>query len=436
MNRRKFIPGMIFLFGIALAFFGGFLAARNSQDDGQSGRNDLKQSIQLRSEKATSPDESRQILSGDAWKDAKGLLMKRWESSPGVLVDFDLREETRRLLEKVSNEDLEVWLRELRSDEMEDSDWDIQLQMHEMVLMVLAPRAGGSLIRSLAEHREEGKEEDLEGAMEYWITHDPSAVLTWLDGEVPEPIKESLDSYREDALEELAAKNPIEFEARLAQVDQETRESLLRDFAYRRANADQRAEILERATRSPHGDAMALWEGLIKAEVEVNPQLALATLSELKVSDSDRADLDDGLLWWSLRRDPYLSLCLADEDRSGIMQGWYERNFDREVPFGVLETFEEWCQGQTGYAKQWVTNLPSGPHFDTFARSLIRKSAGKHELDYPAAAGMAAKIGDPDLRREVQEKLKKSWQAEDAAATTAWEQSLPATDRERLKQEP
>ncbi|OYV04663.1 MAG: hypothetical protein CFE26_15695, partial [Verrucomicrobiales bacterium VVV1] len=241
---------------------------------------------------------------------------------------------------------------------------------------------------------------------------------------------------RVDAIEELAAKNPIEYEAQLAGVDDETRERLLRHFGDRRANPEDRAGILERAARSSHGEAMALWEGLIRGEGEVNPQLALASLSELQVSDADRDKLDDRLLS-TLLGDVFLgSIYLADEDRSGFMQGWLERNSDRGVPIAVLSTFEDWSQGHTEHAVQWVSSLPSGPHFDVFPQPLIGKAAGSQGLDHPAAAGMAAKISDPALRLEAQRKLNESWQAEDVFAAAAWEQSLPAADRERLNESP
>lgn len=433
MNLRKLRLEFLALAGIALAFFGGYLTARNSQSDRQVRRNVLEQGHSTGSEGAINQYEGRQLLAGDSWKEAKVQLMKRWESSPGVLVDLELREETRCLLDKVSNEDLEVWLRELRSDdEEEDSEWDIQLQMHEMVLEVLAPRAGGGLIRSLDENPlERISRWDIDEALNYWIKNDPSAVLRWLDGEVPAQIQKGIDGFREDALEDLAAKNPIEFEARLAQVDQDTRESLLSDFADRRANPEGRAEILERAARSPQGEAMALLTGLLRGEGEVNPQLALATLSELQISDADRAELDDGLLGSLLRGVVIGSVYVADVDRSQFMQGWLERNSDRVVPIGVLSRFEDWSQSQTKYAVQWVSNLPSGTHFDTFARSLIRKAAGTEELKYPAAANLVAKIGDPAIRRATLIEFKESWKAQDAEAEATWEDVLSASDRER-----
>ena len=55
------------------------------------------------------------------------------------------------------------------------------------------------------------------------------------------------------------------------------------------------------------------------------------------------------------------------------LEGWLERNSDRVVPIGVLSSFEDWSQGHTEHAVQWVSSLPSGPHFDVFTQTLISK---------------------------------------------------------------
>ncbi len=427
MNKRKLLSGFLAVAGLAVAFIGGYLAARSSAGGRESSGNRFHQGRRTGSEIGVGQKMGREVVAGNSWKEAKLRLMKSWEASPAVLVDFELREKTLCLLERVSDQDLETWLRELRSDDpYKDSDRDIQLQMHDMVLQVLAPRAGGSLILSLAKNPADN-EEDLDAALDLWTKHDPSAVLALLDGNVPDGIKEDLDDYRENALLELAGKDPIEFETRLAKLDQESRKSVLEWYAWR-ATPEQRGAILARATRSPHGEAMALWTGLIRGEAPKDLQRAEATLKELNISDSDRAELDEKLV------SSLLNLLFGhEEDRSTVMQGWVERNSGQVVPAGVLDSFENWSQHQPDQALSWVTSLPSGPQFEDFARILIGRRTNLRAEDHPVIARIAARISDPAIRFAAQQKLKESWRAKDAAAATQWEAGLSAEDQERLK---
>lgn len=59
--------------------------------------------------------------------------------------------------------------------------------------------------------------------------------------------------------------------------------------------------------------------------------------------------------------------------------------------------------------------------------------AGSHDWDYPTGARMASRIGDPAVRGDAQDYLKKQWQASDAAAANAWEKTLPIDDQKRLQ---
>lgn len=417
MNRKKSFSRLGMAGGIAVAFAVGYLGSGGSAS--HRGRGDGSQmGVRTGSQGAAGESGRGKVIAGKSWPDVKARVRKRWEASPAVTVDFELREETRRLLEKTPVADLEAWLRELRSDYQVDDDKDITLQLRRMILMVLAPRGAGLLIRSLAEHPTEEGEGDVDEAMSYWTKQDPAAVLAWLDGDVPQLIKEELDDRRESALVELAGKDPAEFEKRLAGVEPEMRESVLDYYACRRATAEDRSGILERAARSPHGEAMALWQGLLRGEGSEDPERAYATLAELKISAANRAALDEALVW-SLLGGYYTS----KEDRSGVMQGWVERNPSLLVSEDVLRSFKNWCDNDPERAVTWVAGQPSGPQRDAFAQLL----------NLPETAKIYSLIGDPLARAVLMGKLKKSWQAIDAAAAAEWEKTLPVEDQEQLQ---
>jgi hypothetical protein len=317
-------------------------------------------------------------------------------------------------------------MRALRSTRWTDEDKDVPFQLREMILMVLARRGGGSFIGSLDGHPIEEGWSGMDEAMDHWIKHDPAAALDWLDGTVPKAMEEDLGSYREDALELLAGRDPAEFERRLSRVDAETREEVLERYALRRGDSDGRAGLLERAENSPQGEAMALWAGLLRREGSEDPARAYRTLAELDISPADRAALDQRLVFWLMYP---ASLSSRESDKGGVMQGWMDRNPGELVPDGIRDSFGRWTQESPGRATTWVAGQPSGPRYDVFAKVLAERRAGEPEV----VAMIAGRIGDAALRASIQRELKKTWQEKDPVAAAEWEKGLPEADRERLK---
>jgi hypothetical protein len=469
MNRMESFPRWLMVVGTALAFGAGYLASQG-RPAGHRGSGDRFQTrLRPGSEIAAGESWGRKAFGGGSLPEVKERVRKRWDTSPAVTVDFELREETRRLMEEMAVADLEAWLRELRPIAQVDDDKDIPLQLREMILTVLAPRGGGTFVRALAEHPVEDGEMDVGEAMSYWIKKDPAAALGWLDGDVPPVVKEEIDIYREDAIEKLAVKDPLaalawlagdvpqemkedldgcleralvhlagkdpaEFEKPLAVAAPKMRESVLESYAYRQATTDERTGILERAARSPHGEAMALWGGLLRAEGSEDPERAYATLAKLEISTTDRAILDERLVPGLMRGGYSFGDGSTGEDNgSEVMQGWVVRNPSALVHEEILDSFEKWSRRDAARAVAWVAGQPSGPQYDAFARSLIETRVGSQELDHSTAAGMASLIGDSAARGDAQQLLKNSWQAHDAAAADQWEKTLSGEDQERLQ---
>jgi hypothetical protein len=258
------------------------------------------------------------------------------------------------------------------------------------------------------------------------MEHDPIAALEWLDGEVPEAIAEDRDGHREDALESLMKKDPAEFEKRLSHVNAEVREAVLEDYGWLNGTAEGRDELLARAAESPHGEAMALWSGLIRREGDENPARAYATLSELDVSLKDRTELDERLMSSLLYQGLYSTEKI---DGIGVMRAWVMRHPGDEVSESTLESFGRWSGSDPDQAAAWVDELPPGARYDAFAKALIGQRIGEHE----EVAGIVARIGDDDLRAAMQRRLKESWLRIDADAAAEWERGLPEEEREGLK---
>ncbi|MCW1922764.1 hypothetical protein OKA05_09395 [Luteolibacter arcticus] len=421
MKRRAMLQGLM-VAGIAVAFAAGHKVARRSagardRDGGSPSHPTAGFEAGFRGSL------TRDVAGARSWQEAKEKVRERWEASPAPRVDYELRDDTLRLLEKAPVADLEAWLRELKSLDQTDYDRDVPLLLRQMVLKILARRSGSSLIRSLVGNPTEEGEGDVDDAMDHWLEHDPVAALDWLDGEVPEVIAEYLDSYREKALVALAESDPAEFERRLAKVDAEIRENVLESYARREGVPEGRADLLARAADSPHGEAMALWKGLLRREGDDDPMRAYSTLSELKVSPDDRAALDQALVSWLL-------ITTGQRDGGEVMQAWVERNPGDQVPEGMLESFDDWSEFYSDDAQAWVAEQPAGPRFDVFAGVLIERGLGIHE----SADGMIARLSDTTLRAAMLRRLKESWEKKDAAAAAEWERGLPEEERERLKE--
>jgi len=375
-------------------------------------------------------DVRRDATDAKSWEAVKEPVVKRWEASPGVTVDFELRDETLRLLEKTPTADLEAWMRALRPTKWTDDDKDVPLQLREMLMTVLVQREGASFIRSLDEHPLEGGGIDVSEAVDHWIRHDPVAVLDWLDGEVPEEIERRLDSYREDSFECLSVKDPAEFERRVVLEDAEMREGLLERHAIRKGSGEGRAGLLAKAAASPHGDAMALWQGLLRREGMDDPARAYATLKELDVSPEDRAELDEDLVFHLLY--PARSLVVEPTngtDGSDVMQAWVERNTGESVSERMLRTFGMWSESDPERAAMWVAEQPAGFRHEAFGKVLHEEP-----IDHPEEfAGKVARIGDADVRHAMQRRLKASWREKNPEEAAEWEKGLPEEERERLK---
>jgi hypothetical protein len=426
MNRNV-LSRLVWVVVIAVAFAAGSKVARNAKITGMGDRGDPSPAESATESASDSSGSVRQGSGGvGSWEEAKQRIVDRWEASPAVTLDFELRDETMRTLEKTPDADLEAWMRALRSTQWTDEDKDVPFQLREMILMVLARRGGGSFIRSLEGHPIEGGWSGMEEAMGHWIRHDPAAALDWLDGSVPEVIEGDLGSYREDALELLAGRDPAEFERRLARVDAETREEVLERYALRRGDPEGRAGLLERAANAPQGEAMALWSGLLRREGSEDPARAYRTLAELDISPEDRAALDQSLVFWLMYPASFSS---PETDKGGVIQGWMDRNPGEMVPDGIRDSFERWSQGSPGRATAWVAGQASGPRYDVFAKVIAAQRTGEPG----AVAEIVERIGDAALRSSIQRELKKSWQEMDPIAADEWERNLPEADRERLK---
>ena len=410
--------------GLLVAFGFGYLAARSS-NIGRGSGDRFQMNSSNGSDELSSEDGIRKFTAEKQWQETKARVIKHWKASPAARVDFELIEETMVVLERTPSPDLEKWMREFPVD----GDDDYPAYLHDMILKVLARRGGGTFIRSLAEN-EKDDDYDIVSAIHYWIDNDPLAVMDWLDrNDLQKILMENIESYREEALLELSGKDVNEFERRLATVNPDTRQSVLEDYAYRRGTAENRLEILTRAASSPQGEAMALWMGLIRREAVDDPEHAAATLKDIKISDADRADLDDRFVVGLMNDFEFDGVV---KDKSAAMQGWVERNPARQIPEKIMGAFGEWCRSNSGGATAWVEKQQTGIQYDYLADVVICQGAEEQEVKHHELAELAARITNQNIRAEVNRCLRESWQAKDSAAATEWERTLPNTDQERL----
>jgi hypothetical protein len=451
--KREVMVRVLMVAGVVVAFAAGHKAARSSADTPD------RDSASRSRHGATAGFEAgfKESLTG-------AVAGASWEASPSASVDFELRDETLRLFDKTPVADLEAWRKELGSLEEQriDDDKNVPLMLREMLLKELVRRGGSSFIEAMAATATKDEERDVEDAMDQWLEREPVAALRWLDGEVPEWIAEDLDDHREDALGHwlkrdpvaaldwldgavpegiakyrddhredalvsLLKKDPAEFEKRLSQVSAELREDVLEDYGWMNGTPEGRIGLLARAAKSPHGEAMALWSGLIRREGDGDPARAYATLGELDVSAEDRTELDERLMSSLL----YVGAFSTEKiDGTGVMRAWVMRHPGEEVSESTLESFGGWSGSDTEQAAAWLGELPSGARYDAFAKALM----GQRIRNFDAAAGVVARIDDEEIHKAMLWRLKASWTFSDPYAAAAWEKGLPEEDRERLRE--
>lgn len=427
MKTSGVISGIGLASGIAGAFGAGYLVAKGfSASEGSSGIEGKKPGADV----VAGDRWVQRAGGGRTWPEEKARIFKLFEASPAMMVDYPMRAKAFRALGDIPLADLDTWMRELRPEPNADYDKDVNVMLREVILKELAERGGGDFIRSLAADPLADAEYDLSECVRHWIGHDPVGALEWLDGgNLPEEVREDVESYREDALGELAGQDPGEFERRLVAADSETRENVLEEYAFRRGDIENRAEILGRASRSSEGDAMALWEGLIRREVADDPERGYATLAELVISGKDRQRLDESVVISQMSE---MSFHGSDKDRAEIMRGWADRNPGDEVSEGILRTIEGWLLQDFQTASKWLANQPSGSRYDKIVSLAIFNRIGRDGEDHRELAGIAVRIVDTDLRAEANRRLHEAWELSDTEAAAEWEKSLPADDRKRL----
>lgn len=432
MKRKPSYSRLLAVACIAAAFGFGYLASHRSKSSRESS-GDLQSDAGYGHEGVSSKGEDRDFNRNKSWSEVKTRVLDRWRASPSVVVDFDLHEETLRLLENTPVADLDGWMRELRP--ISDTDWDKDIPdlMREMIMKVLVKRCGSDFVRSLADHPLDDASFDLSDVMDYWLKHDPKTVLEWLEsGNPPKEVADDFERYQEDAIQELPKKHPEEFERRIALMDAHSREIVLEWHSYRMGDTENRAGLLERAAKSPHGEAIALYDGLLRREAESNPRRAVATLQGLVVSEDDRGTLDDRLVSGAMTD---LRLDASSEDRSPVLQGWVERNPNRRVPTKLLEEFGTWSQNDPERALAWVAKQASGFQYDAMAKQLFGNYAQTSEKNLTEWVDIASRIGDSDIRAEANRILKKEWETQNPKNIADWEKKRSAEDRERLSRE-
>ncbi|MCW1886987.1 hypothetical protein OKA04_19770 [Luteolibacter flavescens] len=416
---------LLMICAVAAAFATGYTTSRVSSGGRDSG-----------ADSAGNPSPSRESDSRAAashstedrpWKEVQQRIVSRWEASPGITVDFELRDETERALERIPPEDLETWMRNLRSTMWTDRDEDVPYELCRMLLKVLAQRGGGDFIQALNRNPMEHDQDDVSEAMGHWITHDPAAALDWLAGEVPEVISEDLDDHRADALITLAGRDPVEFEKRFdRETDPDLREVAQEAHARLWGTPEERDELLARAETASHGEAMAIREGVLMREGMEDPEQAFATLAALEISPEDRDDLDERLVSSLFYWNPFTREKI---DRSAVMRAWTTRHPDDELPGSILGGFSDWSRSDPNGSITWLAELPPGNQYDTLAKTLIETGTREHE----GVASVIERISDEEIRAEMLRRLKESWQADNPDAAAAWESGLPEKDRAGLE---
>jgi hypothetical protein len=183
---------------------------------------------------SSSPSKSQTLISseGEPWNELNQRLTALWESSPCVLVDYELREKSRKMLEELPANDLAEWAALPIPKEIIDYDKNIPERLRDFIIESLPAHSYAKLIGMLAlQNRDDSISlYRIDDVVTLWTMRDPASLLNWLEGSLPASVNENLNEYREEALLEFAKIDPEAFAIQIKKVDPEVRENVLEEI--------------------------------------------------------------------------------------------------------------------------------------------------------------------------------------------------------------
>lgn len=401
MKRRILLTALLSVVAAGLGWWGG------SRQVGKSGysRGAAEEPSGTRFIPERKRPENRGGTAGTRVDEVKERLVRLYRTHPDPRLDWRLKEETRRLLEELTVEELEELF-------LTSASGDIHLMKE--ILAAWARKDGPVAIRGVLKTLPNIGGLLAHEAFAAWAQNDVEAAMAWLDqGEFPLANKEVADTIRLNFVREYAI---ADFERALREMvrfEGKDRQHLLVSWATAGEEHPHIAEGLAAYLAEHPEDRMAALKGKVSGMAAKDPSAALEYLSTQEVTQEQREVLD-------------LQVALEQERGTGsanLYQTWLERNPQiQNLPEEFWSSFQWSFTVRQEDMVKWMDGLQEGPVRDQIYERSIRLLAARSSFD--KAAVYTEAITDPALKSEAITTLSERWHAADPVKAKAWQDRL------------
>ncbi|WP_035601755.1 hypothetical protein [Haloferula sp. BvORR071] len=348
-------------------------------------------------------------------KTLKQRLKNLWLSTPENAINFELHNETHRLLAGLEASELSDFFGELPPPGGLPAHVFFRLE----VLKAWARKDGPAAVLNCAS----GLNSDTycrARAIGAWCDADPDAALAWLHS-ADLPSEPNLGRIlRANLLGTLARTDLARVIDELPRLDQRERLSIARDLVVMASDQKEQLEKLLAVAResTPQGKMSAAEENLLLKTTKADPQAALDQLdSATHLDASERKRLDISVL------DAH-----AYEAPVPAFAQWLERNPGMDsFPQEAHSTLSLALANHTEAMSAWLEHMPTGQLRDSFYEHGVCAFAESGRFE--EALRFSSSIADPVMRDDSLRAMHAFWKTIDAAGAREWIQSLPSTDR-------
>ncbi|QJE94309.1 hypothetical protein [Luteolibacter luteus] len=350
--------------------------------------------------------------------EVKQKLKDLWRASPSSGLNWDLDQETHRMLATLAPEELEAFFKELPNT---GTGLPAHFMLRLEVLKAWAVKDGPAAIeRCVSGGRMDFFCRSL--AIGAWGEADAEAALAWLKrDDLPESVVKHRQMMLSNLVSNLSRSDFDRAAKELSMLSEGDRDSMISRLVSE--GFEQGAVIdglLEMARRGvPEGKVSEADEEILSTEARRDPEAAVARLAALENIDAgERARLD-------------LVILNSETDKGKAFQDWLARNPDLEsIPEAAWSTLSIAITSDAGKVAEWLGKMPEGGFRDEFYERAIRGFASLRNFD--DAVHFSSRISDPAIRADALRALDAVWKSTDAGAAGEWRKSLPKADREAL----
>lgn len=368
-----------------------------------------------RGSSAKESSEARALRVAALKQKIKGL----WMAAPENSINWELQNETHRLLAGLEPDELSAFFLELPPSGL-SSYLFLRFEVAKAWALKDGPGAVmgcgvGHRIDFLCRIR----------AMGAWGAKDPNGALAWLrSAEMPAEPNGLRRSLRTNLLEDLAESNLGLVMEELGRLDPEERQALVPDLAAvaSKGNPEQLQKLLEMAREAtPEGKMSDAEERLLRQTARTDPEAALRQIEASSQLDApERKRLDLAVLDAQAERAPVAAL-----------EQWLARNPGMEaIPEDARRAVASALNEEEKEFSAWLEGMPAGNLRDDFYELSIRALAERRRFD--EALRFSGGISDPAIRADSLRALHSFWKTADPSGAAKWLQTLPTAERDLL----